>query len=854
MIKKLITIILTVVMIVPYAVYAKSNDAENIDTGAIEALEAFGVIMPEDAVEAGKDFTRKDAALWLYRALGLKETGKVNRYADVTDNDQYADAISALSELGYFQGYEDGKFYPNSSMKYVEFVKILVDALGGGKFAAAYGGYPGGYLNLAKDKELKEDVSCGDYDTLIVADAAQVMQNAMMVNRIGISEILGDKAQFESTAGKSLLSVYFGIDYAKGRMTANSVTSLTSADGAGVGQVEIGGIIYTDPNNAADGFLGKEVYVYYNEDDEVVFVEESGKEYNYMKLEAQEILADESTRTEIRYDDNDKTRKKKISDVVDIIYNGKAYPDLRNIYPETGEIELLDYDNDEVFDLIFVTDYESVVVSGYSEISRTLSAKYPLASGNKFLTFEEDAELIVTSADGEEAALSDMSAGNILMIAKAHDDPYYILKICDKSVTGTLSSRGDKEITVNGEVYELSEQYKKYLAAGEFISPQTGKEYTFYLDLYGRVAGYEANITGRQYGFLKKCYVDTDEETGDEMTVVKIFCQDDSWKTLRVKDKVRLNNDSVKAELLPTLIDLNKMIRFELDSKDRVKKIETATHTDYTEADYERLVKNDTFRYATRNSSTGSNSYLLNTHSIFENYYMDSDVYTFSIPNNPATASEDNFAVSHGTSFSSESYYNIEIYDPDEYHFASIFVKYVNAGSGEDKLDLGRYDNYFMVTKSGKVVVDDEIADVIYGIQSGKEWSYTSSEPDVFSRLKRGDLIRINYDTFGEVSAYQLIHSLGKEDVFSNSTDNGVHDPYVNICGIVKKIDAEKGRIVIDEGTQRAFRLPNGTTTTMYKKDTKEVKSASVSDIKIGDYVCLRLWFGITHEIAVYSM
>lgn len=82
--------------------------------------------------EAAIDFSvyasRGEVAIQLADALGLDTTGTDTPFPDVKSTAKYAGAAKALSEMGVFEGDENGKFNPGSPLTRAEMAKVLTTA------------------------------------------------------------------------------------------------------------------------------------------------------------------------------------------------------------------------------------------------------------------------------------------------------------------------------------------------------------------------------------------------------------------------------------------------------------------------------------------------------------------------------------------------------------------------------------------------------------------------------------------------------------------------------------------------------------------------------------------------------
>ena len=93
---------------------------------AVSALASKGIVGGFDG-KYNPDFniTREDAALIIFRCLGIEASGELS----FTDSDSFSDyskaAVATLSSLGIINGYEDGSFNPKGDITRAEAAKII---------------------------------------------------------------------------------------------------------------------------------------------------------------------------------------------------------------------------------------------------------------------------------------------------------------------------------------------------------------------------------------------------------------------------------------------------------------------------------------------------------------------------------------------------------------------------------------------------------------------------------------------------------------------------------------------------------------------------------------------------------
>jgi len=118
-------------------------------------------------------------------ALGVGEAAQyaagTTKFADVPADHWATGFINVAVDLGIINGYPDGTFAPENSVTYAEAIKMIVAALGYTPKAEAMGGYPGGYLAVAAEKEISDGVTVVGALAANRGDIALMIDNALTV-------------------------------------------------------------------------------------------------------------------------------------------------------------------------------------------------------------------------------------------------------------------------------------------------------------------------------------------------------------------------------------------------------------------------------------------------------------------------------------------------------------------------------------------------------------------------------------------------------------------------------------------------------------------------------------------------
>lgn len=826
-------------------------ESDNNYRESIQALVSFKVIDGEaDDVDSSERLTRGTAALWLYNLLEPDNEPEKSVFDDVIPGTKTADAILTLQEMGVVSGYGDGKFRPRNVITYQEFTKLLIDLLGYKNAVSVMGSGTDGYVQMIYTLDLDKGVDCKLDQGLSVGEGARILYNALQVEML-MKQPNGNRNELVQT--KTLLDTYKDIYRIEGKVLQNAYTGLNSPQGAGQGFITIGDQRYLNKHDEYNRFLGRTVTAYYREEadgESIVYIREKG-DVKEITVNAEQIIAEESNREKMVYEDEDSGRKKtaKIAASADVIYNEKANADLdlKYFYPECGEIRAVDSDNNGVYDIIFITAYDLFFVSHVSEDSGKIYNRY---IGEGFLpSIELDLNndvVEIFDSDGEEMEFSDISPDKIALIAHSEtgDTPYCRIVLSDRISKGKLQSVSGEQIMINNTELEQSKVFLRAVENEIVKGLQAGKEYTLYIDAFGKVAGYELDYSGVHYGYLKIVY----KTDGEEEVYAKIFDESGEWKLLNVEKSVLLDGIKRTEDEFLTYMAPNSFVRYTATSKMKLISIENAVLLSEDDDENSGLIQSDIFRKATLSSTSNNNKYYSNNKSFSNEFFMEDDTVIFLIPTG-SSASDFDFLITDRSYLVSERRYDMTVYDMDEYMFSRIYTMYYDSSSAAGLESILGHDDCCMIVSSvGEGYTNGDVVSVVFGYMKGQKWSYTSSEANTFTGLKKGDIIRTKYDDSGKLSKYIMVHRLGTEDITTNVDDvnNAIY-----ITGNVVSVDYANKRVRIREGKDRTLIIPESIGITVYKKDREEIRMGTLQDVDEGDYLVFRMRSSVPKEIFV---
>lgn len=159
------------------ASYAEAVDALT-DSGIFTGDEK-GLFHPDSTI------TRSEFAAVICRLLDVEVDEQVSNppFSDVATSNWAVGYIAKAVELGVINGKGDGTFGPLEEVTCEQAVKMLICAVGFEDEAVDAGGWPDGYMNVAKDFGYLEGISRAGSQTMPRSDIALLFYNYMLQQR-----------------------------------------------------------------------------------------------------------------------------------------------------------------------------------------------------------------------------------------------------------------------------------------------------------------------------------------------------------------------------------------------------------------------------------------------------------------------------------------------------------------------------------------------------------------------------------------------------------------------------------------------------------------------------------------------
>lgn len=147
---------------------------------AVDYVSELGIMVGDDQGNFNpyKTVTRAEMATIVCRMLG--ETENLQNSTVFTDVPvgHWANAyVGKVAELGIVNGYGDGKFGPSDPVTYEQAVTMIIRAVGGEQEAQNMGGYPNGFLVVAKERGLVENIQATTGESISRSDIVLLLFN-----------------------------------------------------------------------------------------------------------------------------------------------------------------------------------------------------------------------------------------------------------------------------------------------------------------------------------------------------------------------------------------------------------------------------------------------------------------------------------------------------------------------------------------------------------------------------------------------------------------------------------------------------------------------------------------------------
>lgn len=581
--KKVISAVIALAMVISsFTAVSASKFADVADTAnyaeAIEVLAALGIVNGTETdgtfvFNPEKQVTRAEAATMIVGALNMtadaQASAGTSQFADVNTQAAWAQGyVNVGVAQGFIKGYDASTFGPLDNVTYAQMCVMLTSVAGYGEYAAANGGWPTGYTNMAAATGMNKGVAVAADTALTKGQVAQMVYNTLVTPKLGVAEYALTGNTYSQLDGKN------GRDYQTllSEKFEGYVATVT-IDGTPVSNSELendeveftvvkcdwwpeteepatsNDTVDTESLFAADvdvngNYLqtGKAAFIT-NEDDELVMVYFASTG----KTETKELAADtyvpqaKLSAANKFAEDNRKIRfgstYYKMAESIDIYVNGTEYATVDAsdastyayldalIYKANGTVKLVKATDSNYYNTIFVEYYQiakvvAVDVEDDETVVTLSNTKNVIIDGDEYDEIvistdavEEGNTIVTVEKNGAKAELADLKKGDIIAYAV---DFANVTDLEDPKVINVIATNDE----ASGTVTKVNADDNKYTIGGTVYSKLDGvsainlkDSLVLTLDPFGRIFATETDGTSTKYAVALRVATNGDTVT-----------------------------------------------------------------------------------------------------------------------------------------------------------------------------------------------------------------------------------------------------------------------------------------------------------------------------------------------------
>lgn len=548
----LVALSIMLVMLMPSTSVSADNSETYKSPGAIKFLSDLGVIKLVDDSMLDIVVTREDFAVYVANLIGVDTSIQATEryFEDLAMTSYGTYAVNCLVERGILSKSHDNRFRPDDPISQSEVAKILCEITGYGEYAKLKGGFPNGYLKVARETDFL--VNLKDSGMMTISDVAKMIYKAIQVKMYEPIIFNTDgTAQFGQSDDCTVLSLYHDIYYADGVITGVYGRTIEQGEAPGEGRMRIDGREYdADDSVNIDSNLGEYVRYFYVENKKnpagkIVFVDAKIKEET-VEFAISDLIECDETEISFYGKNNNECEEKLINPI--FVYNGLPVNkdiDKLMLNLNKGFITLKDVDNKAGYEIVLIDDYTTIVVSDIDSNSGTV---YNRLNSKNYIKSDEYEIVKFYNSALEPILLNEIKSGNVLSVAKSYNSNELLTAIVSTvQMNGTLnSSKGKNPLKayIAGKEYIVDNNYSE-----EFMKlTNLGISYYYSFDFMDEIVFVSEESTDvMKFGYVLDAV--KIEEGFDSSVSIKMFTDDAKISYLTLADGVKIDGKRYKKDV-----------------------------------------------------------------------------------------------------------------------------------------------------------------------------------------------------------------------------------------------------------------------------------------------------------------
>lgn len=514
-------------------------------------LSYLGIIEVTEDESKVKTVTRGDFSEYVCKAFKIGEVSDKVYFTDVQSDCWAAKYINALYESGIVSPAADKMFNPNDNITYEQACKMLVYALGYGKWVNYNGGSMTVFTEIAQRG--KFGISPADVNNLSVEECATLLYKAMKVD---LPEFTGERTK----TGDTIFETYHDIYIREGQVRTVGGLSLDN-NSLEDGKAQVDNETFdVDGGCDIDDFFGQRVeYIYKKADDtKTIIYTERISEGDKVVIKSGDIKSIDEKSGAIEYyiDNGSKAKKLNFDTKSDVFINGRAMEThlndrVQEFIDETrkGTVELIKANGASVYNIVNIKSYEVFIIGSYDEKSDIIYDYYN--SENK-IGFSDTENLNIIDTNGKKANMPKTFPATVL-IAKADNSESIEIICCNekKEVMVSSTNTNERKIFSDGTEYKIDKTTYDRLNSGINV----GKTYSITLDIFGEIVYITPKIDDAfKLGWLKKGYL-IDKGFGEYSLCLDIYDHETGKSNkLYMADNITIDAEKYKSSKYRTVV------------------------------------------------------------------------------------------------------------------------------------------------------------------------------------------------------------------------------------------------------------------------------------------------------------
>ncbi|MBE7012238.1 MAG: S-layer homology domain-containing protein [Ruminococcaceae bacterium] len=769
------------------SVYASGTD--EVYDEAFEFLKYLEITADTDKLD--KKLTRADFAVYTGNILKIDNymPNEKRYFSDVPMDHWALNSINSLAEMKVISGDGTGKFYPFDEITQGAAVKILLSLMGYDLYAEMKGGYPMGYVAVARETKLATGV---EWDKPLTKERAlKWIYEALHIKLMEPTVFGQDEYTWNTSKDMTLLSLYRDIETVEGVLSCVEGISVDKVS-VGKNQLMLDGEIYSFEGINPLPYLGMTVRAYYKEDKtpagkNIFYMWELDKKNNVITVDISDFKSFDEDEYKVFYYDNDKEAAIKISKGVGIVRNfgyesGNVVNAMKSF--KKGSLTFIDNNRDDIYDYMLIMDYRNMVVGAIDKTEHIIYDKYIRAEK---LELDLQSETIsFYKADKSLGAFEDIKEESLITVYE--NGEYISVNICDKSLYGTIWGTRNKNGKTQLKIGQNSDDALWYTVDEDFMkatsySFKTGEEITALLDMFGNIAEVlDKKASDMTYGFLVGCF---EGEGLDKTAKIRIFTQDNKMEAYALAKRVNVDSANTASynEFMAALEKgksgaVGQLIRFKLNTNNEVSAIDTV---------YLNEAKGES-EISLHNTNKNVNTYYQEGTGQFGIKILSGgSTMFFAVPEDAALANakDDDFNIIKQSYFVQSENYTVDTYKTDvRSGYEEVLIIRTSADMPDTIGDM------FLVTGFFTGLDEEEnVVDIIEGYSNGIKYSYVLSDNSGLNpeNVDEGDIVKLHTDGDGKVSDVTMIYdySVGGKPPWAPQTTATFYDDYRIVYGNV---------------------------------------------------------------------